>query len=94
MMVFLIVVYFSGAVQGRWSWVQSGLVFCHMSLTKKRIKEQQFYTGRNCKNGPWNDEIKEIRRFMDSEKVVGFVDWRVTNSKLWSKDCRVRKLKK
>lgn len=41
-----------------------------------------------------NDEVKEMRGFMDSGTVVGLVGWRVTTSKLWSKDGRARKLKK
>lgn len=41
-----------------------------------------------------NDTVKELRRFMNSKTGAELVGWRVTNSKLWSKDRRAGKLKK
>lgn len=40
------------------------------------------------------EEMKEMRQFMDSEKMVGLVGWRFTSSKLQSEDTGVRKLGK
>lgn len=37
-----------------------------------------------------NDEVKEMRGFMDSETVVRLVGWKVTNSRLQSKDEKIR----